>query len=275
MNLGDVVETEDERQERKLHSGNLYKVDHWRRSTAKYLDGKTYGYNPETPPRDQKFFRDFPSGVYHAAVAAASQSLAGEQIALECSALLCAQAPDERARTYLATQVLDEARHVEVFTHRLALLGRGDIEDTITRYVNPKLKEFGKKLRRVVSEDRDFAGGVAGQNLALEGLALGVFEFSSEFYLVMDPGYSTVLDGVLADERRHVGFGLTRVREVLENQPQRMDSLINTLGELSDDMMDMMQSVADAMTGWGMNVEDVMGRVKKAHATHRRRLGVA
>ncbi|MEW5850512.1 MAG: long-chain fatty aldehyde decarbonylase [Myxococcota bacterium] len=274
MKLHDVVETEEEAQQRRLHSGNLYRVDHWRRSTQRYLGETSYGYSPGNAPKDQAAFRELPSALYHSVVASTAQSLAGEQIALECSAALCSMAPDERARMYLATQVIDEARHVEVFTHRLALLGKTDPNAAIQKYANPKLLEFGAKLRKLVLETRDFAGGVAGQNLALEGLALGVFEFTSEFYKQVDPGYSEVLDGVVADERRHVGFGVTRVREILENQRERMDELVNRLGEMTEDMMAMFHDVASAMASYGMDVDDVMGRVKTAHATHRRRLGI-
>jgi hypothetical protein len=154
----------------------LYDVQHWRTSTARYLDGTTYGFDPSTPPLTQAQFRELPSATYHAVVGAIAGGLAGERIAFECSAALCSFAPDDSARMFLATQVIDEARHVEVFTHRLHMLGKHDVHDAMQRYVNPRMFKFHADMRERVCESRDFAGGVIGQNLALEGLALGFSE---------------------------------------------------------------------------------------------------
>lgn len=274
MELGQVDESAEEAVERKLHQGNLYKIEHWRKSTTRYLDGTSYGHQPQTPPKNQEFFRNYPSGLYHSVVASTCQSLAGERLALECSAALCSQAKDARARAYLATQVLDEARHVEVFTYRLGLVSRYDPDEAIAKYANPRMEDFARKLMRLVVDRKDFAAGVVGQNLALEGLALGVFDFTAEFYRELDPGYSQILDGVIADERRHVGFGVVRVREVLEQQPQRVNELAEILEELSQDMMVMIEGLAQIIAGFGMDADVVMGRVRKAHTTHWRRLGL-
>ena len=122
----------------------------------------------------------------------------------------------EAARMFLATQVIDEARHVEVFTHRLKLLGKSDIDATLRQYVNPRMFAFHDAMRERVLEARDFVGGVIGQNLALEGLALGFFEFNASLLKDVDPGTSRVLETVLLDERRHVGFGLVRLRELCD-----------------------------------------------------------
>ena len=44
-----------------------------------------------------------------------SQFLHGEQGALICTAKIVQQVPDIEAKFYAATQVMDEARHVEVY----------------------------------------------------------------------------------------------------------------------------------------------------------------
>jgi|GEM_PF-355633 len=259
----------------QVRYAKLYDVQHWRDSTARYLDDTKDGYLPEQPPLSQEDFRALPSPVYHAVVGAIAGGLAGERIAFECSAALCAYAPDDRARMFLATQVIDEARHVEVFTKRLHGLGRHDIDDTLHRYVNPRMFKFHDAMRERVCDTRDFVGGVVGQNLALEGLALGFFEFNAALLRDIDPGTSHILDTVLLDERRHVGFGLVRLREILEEDVHNRAMVEDTVSELSEEMMSIFEENADNMARQGLDPTDAMRRVKRYHGLHLHRLGLA
>lgn len=252
----------------------LYEVQHWRQATGRYLDGTEYGYDPQVPPLTQSEFRALPSAMYHAVVGAMANGLAGERIALECSAALCSYAPDDNARMFLATQVIDEARHVEVFTKRLKSLGRHDIDDTLARYVNPRMFRFHTQMRERVCDSRDFAGGIIGQNLALEGLALGFFEFNAALLQNIDPGSSHILETVLLDERRHVGFGLVRLRELCEEDEDKGDYVRDTFVELSREMLAIMEENADHMTHLGIDPAQPMGKVRRYHEMHLRKLGI-
>lgn len=258
----------------ELRPHKLFEVQHWRESTGRYLDGKTFGYEPEVPPLTQEQFRDLPSSTYHAVVGAVAGGLAGERIAFECSAALCAHAPDDNARMFLATQVIDEARHVEVFTHRLKLLGREDIDATLHRYVNPRMFRFHDDMRARVCDARDFVGGVIGQNIALEGLALGFFEFNAALLEEVDPGTSQILKTVLLDERRHVGFGLMRLRGLLDAQPEKRAFVEDTVAELSDEMMEIFEENADNMASHGVDPTVPMKKVRGYHAMHLQKLGL-
>lgn len=258
-----------------LRHQKLYDVQHWRTYTGRYLDDTTYGYDPNVPPLTQEQFRELPSAAYHAVVGAVAGGLAGERIAFECSAALCAYAPDENARMFLATQVIDEARHVEVFTHRLQLLGKQDIDATLRQYVNPRMFAFHDAMRERVLEARDFVGGVIGQNLALEGLALGFFEFNAGLLAEVDPGTSRVLETVLADERRHVGFGLVRLRALCDENAESRAYVEDTVGELSHEMMAIFEENADNMARLGVDPTEPMERVRRYHAMHLRRLGLS
>lgn len=259
----------------ELRHKKLYDVQHWRTSTGRYLDDTTYGYDPEVPPLSQEQFRELPSAAYHAVVGAVAGGLAGERIAFECSAALCAYAPDDAARMFLATQVIDEARHVEVFTHRLHLLGKHDIDATLRQYVNPRMFDFHDAMRERVCDARDFVGGVIGQNLALEGLALGFFEFNASLLAEIDPGTSRMLETVLLDERRHVGFGLVRLRELCEEQGESRAYVEDTVGQLSREMMAIFEENADNMARLGVDPSEPMSRVRRYHAMHLRRLGLS
>lgn len=252
----------------------LYEVQHWRQATGRYLDGTEYGYDPATPPLTQEEFRALPSSMYHAVVGAMASGLAGERIAFECSAALCAYAPDDNARMFLATQVIDEARHVEVFTKRLQALGQRDLDETLRKYVNPRMFRFHEQMRQRVCESRDFAGGIVGQNLALEGLALGFFEFNAALLRNIDPGSSHILETVLLDERRHVGFGLVRLRELCEEDADKAEYVRDTFLELSREMLGIMEENADNMTRLGIDPQQPMTKVRRYHEMHLRKLGI-
>ena len=256
----------------ELRPHKLYEVQYWRERSSTYLDGTTFGYS--TAPLTQEQLRALPSTTYHAIVGAVAAGLAGERIAFECSAALCAFSPDDNARMFLATQVIDEARHVEVFTHRLKSLGREDIDGTLKKYVNPRMFAFHDHMRSRVVDSRDFVGGVIGQNLALEGLALGFFEFNAALLEDVDPGTSQMLKTVLLDERRHVGFGLMRLRGLLENQPEKRAQVEDVVGELSDEMMAIFEENADNMSRLGVDPGAPMEKVRAYHAMHLNRLGM-
>jgi Methane/Phenol/Toluene Hydroxylase len=259
----------------ELRPHKLYEVQHWRETTGRYLDGTTFGYEPTIPPLSQEQFRALPSATYHAVVGAVAGGLAGERIAFECSAALCAYAPDDNARMFLATQVIDEARHVEVFVHRLKLLGKEDADATMHRYVNPRMFKFHEAMRTRVVDTRDFVGGVIGQNLALEGLALGFFEFNAALLEDVDPGTSQILRTVLLDERRHVGFGLMRMKALLQAQPERRAFVEDTVCELSDEMMAIFEENADHMANLGVDPSGPMTRVRDYHRMHLEKIGLA
>jgi hypothetical protein len=257
----------------ELRPHKLYEVQFWRERSGQYLNGTTFGYT--TPPLTQEQLKEYPSSTYHAIVGAVAAGLAGERVAFECSAALCAFSPDDNARMFLATQVIDEARHVEVFTHRLKSLGRDDIDATLRKYVNPRMFAFHDHMRARVVDTRDFVGGVIGQNLALEGLALGFFEFNAAMLEAVDPGTAEILKTVLLDERRHVGFGLMRLRMLLENQPERRAYVEDTVGELSDEMMAIFEENADNMARLSVDPAEPMKKVRAYHAMHLDRLGIA
>lgn len=259
----------------ELKPHKLYEVQFWRERTSNYLDDTTFGFEPQTPPLTKEQLREYPSSTYHAIVGAVAGGLAGERIAFECSAALCAFAPDDNARMFLATQVIDEARHVEVFSHRLKMLGKDDLDATMRKYVNPRMFAFHDHMRARVCDSRDFVGGVIGQNLALEGLALGFFEFNAALLQDVDPGTAHVLKTVLLDERRHVGFGLMRLKALLEHQPDKRGYVEDTVGELSDEMMAIFEENADNMARLGVDPTGPMAKVRGYHHMHLAKLGIA
>ncbi len=150
------------------------------------------------------------------------QLVVGERAALAASSGLVNAAPDYPSKRFLATQTLDEARHVEIFTQRLYDLGvkKGDLESTIARYANPNLVKFAEVLLEKVDK-KDFLAGVVGQNIVLEGLAFSTFEMMYAANKDMNPKFAHTLSGTIADERRHVGFGENRIGTLIREHPER------------------------------------------------------
>ena len=156
------------------------------------------------------------------AIRATVQLVIGERCALAASSGLINAAPDEASKRFLATQTLDEARHVEIFTQRLHDLGvkKSELEDVLKAHANPHLVKFAEVLLEKVDK-KDFVAGVVGQNVILEGMAFHVFELMHAGNQSVNPKFAHTLAGTIADERRHVGFGENRIGSLIREQPQR------------------------------------------------------
>jgi hypothetical protein len=162
------------------------------------------------------------------------QLVVGERCALAASSGLINAAPDEPSKRFLATQTLDEARHVEIFTHRLYDLGvkASELEAVIKRHANPNLAKFAELLLEKVDK-KDFVAGVVGQNVILEGMAFHVFELMHAGNKQANPKFAQTLAGTIADERRHVGFGENRIGSLIREHPERKRDVEKLQREMS------------------------------------------
>jgi len=131
-----------------------------------------------------------------------SQFMHGEQGALLCTAKIVETVPWIDAKYYAATQVVDEARHVEVFS----------------RYLDAKLSghyqmnaHLGLLLDDIVADSRwDIT--YLGMQIMVEGLALAAFGFMHQS--TKEPLLKQLLRYVMADEARHVAFGVLSLKEI-------------------------------------------------------------
>jgi predicted unusual protein kinase regulating ubiquinone biosynthesis (AarF/ABC1/UbiB family) len=124
-----------------------------------------------------------------------SQFLHGEQGALLATAKLVQQVPEIDAKYYGATQVADEARHVEVY-------GRYLSEKLERIYpVNPNLMQL---LELIIGDSR-WDVTYLGMQIIVEGLALAAFGLIHQFSA--EPLIKQITRYVMADEARHVAFG--------------------------------------------------------------------
>ena len=130
-----------------------------------------------------------------------SQFLHGEQGALLCTAKIVETVPWYDAKLYASTQVVDEARHVEVFA----------------RYLDEKLGggyQINAHLRMLLDDiitDSRWDMTYLGMQIMVEGLALAAFGFMHQ--LTNEPLLKQLLRYVMSDEARHVAFGVLSLQE--------------------------------------------------------------
>jgi hypothetical protein len=130
-----------------------------------------------------------------------SQFLHGEQGALVCTAKIVETVPWIDAKYYAATQVMDEARHVEVFAKYLDEKLSGHYP------INSHLKLL---LDDIVADSR-WDMTYLGMQIMVEGLALAAFGFMQQ--ITTEPLLKQLLRYVMSDEARHVAFGVLSLKE--------------------------------------------------------------
>jgi hypothetical protein len=215
---------------------SMYSIQHWLESCPQgYLQNTEFGrgageHEPELLLGD--------SLLREQAIGATVQLVIGERCALAASSGLINAAPDEASKRFLATQTLDEARHVEVFTQRLYDLGvkKGELESTLRSLANPNLVRFAEVLLEKVDQ-KDFVAGVVGQNIVLEGMAFSVFELMYAGNQAVNPKFAHTLSGTIADERRHVGFGENRIGGLIRENPGRKGDIEKLQKEMTYHML--------------------------------------
>jgi 1,2-phenylacetyl-CoA epoxidase catalytic subunit len=213
-----------------------YSIQRWLEMCPQgYLDGTVYGHEADKSEPEELLENEM---LRESSIALTVQLVVGERCALAASSGLVNAAPDFASKTFLATQTLDEARHVEVFTQRLFDLGvkPEDLESTIDTFVNPNLVKFAEVLLEKVSNG-DFVSGVVGQNIVLEGMAFSVFELLQAASAGMNPKFAQTLSGTIADERRHVGFGENRIGSLIKEHPEKRAEIEKMQAEMSYHML--------------------------------------
>src|SRR5580765_4497589 len=138
-----------------------------------------------------------------------SQFMHGEQGALICTAKIVQTVPDVDSKFYAATQVIDEARHVEVYSRYL---------HEKLQLVYPLNPHLGSLLNDVVADAR-WDMTYLGMQVIIEGLALAAFGLIRN--LATDPLARALNAYVMQDEARHVTFGRLALRDYY---PQLSDS---------------------------------------------------
>jgi hypothetical protein len=130
-----------------------------------------------------------------------SQFMHGEQGALICTAKIVQTVPDVDSKFYAATQVIDEARHVEVYSRYL---------HEKVQLVYPLNQHLKALLDDVISDSR-WDMTYLGMQVLIEGLALAAFGVIRNN--ATNPLAKALNAYVMQDEARHVMFGRLALRD--------------------------------------------------------------
>ncbi|MDE0803784.1 MAG: ferritin-like domain-containing protein, partial [Acidimicrobiales bacterium] len=121
-----------------------------------------------------------------------------------CTAKIVETVPWIDAKYYAATQVMDEARHVEVFAKYLDTKMGGHYP------INTHLKAL---LDDIIQDSR-WDMTYLGMQIMVEGLALAAFGMA--YQTTNEPLLKQLLRYVMSDEARHVAFGVLSLKEYYE-----------------------------------------------------------
>jgi ribonucleoside-diphosphate reductase beta chain len=176
-----------------------------------------------------------------------SLMVAEERITTKFSGLVGASDTEEEA-TFLSTQQIDEARHMqfyarfqdevvaapEVIAAHVAR-ARGSVSDAFRHIFDEELVQAHQRL---VAEPADLAAKVrfvALYHLILEAtLGLTTFKFTTDYLSAegLLPGFVEGYSKIHHDETRHIGYGIWFLRETVRANPEMADIVRQTLRDL-------------------------------------------
>jgi len=159
-----------------------------------------------------------------------SNFLHGEQGALMVAAELVNAVPHMDAKFYAATQTLDEARHVEVFSAYIDLLDE----------VHPIMPSLKQILDATIGSE-SWMHKAVGMQVVVEGLAL--YTFRDMRNTTAEPLLKQLLTYVSRDEARHCGYGVKYLGHVIE----QLDDA--TKAELEDFAFEAARGLIDSRSG--------------------------
>jgi len=139
-----------------------------------------------------------------------SNFLHGEQGAMMICGQLVDVVPDMDGKLYASTQVIDEARHVEVFHRYIQRLDR----------VYPIMPGLKALLDAVLTADL-WQMKCIGMQVIAESIAMG--SFKTMLAITHDEVFKKILELTAQDEARHVSYGLIYMKDAIPrmNEPDR------------------------------------------------------
>ncbi len=196
-----------------------------------------------------------------------SLMVAEERITTKFSGLVGAHGSEEEA-TFLATQQVDEARHMQFYARFQdevvadpATVGahvtraRESVSDAFRHLFDVALVQAHEQLLAAPGDLTAKVRFVTIYHQILEGtLGLTSFKFATD-YLSGEgllPGFVDGYSRIHHDETRHIGYGVWFLRETVRQQPAQADVVRSTL-------RDLLPAVAESLKPPGGSAADVLG----------------
>ena len=226
--------------------------------------------------RDVEQWPAIPTGVRELLLfVLSSLMVAEERITTKFSGLVGAYGSEEEA-TFLATQQVDEARHMQFYARfqdeviadpgliaKHVAQGRERVSDAFRQIFDQALVEAHEQL---VSAPADLGAKVRFvtlYHLVLEAtLGLTTFKFSTEFLARegLLPGFVEGYSKIHHDETRHIGYGVWFLRETVAAHPDMSEVVKQTLRDLLPAVAESLRPPGDGATGvLGVTEDDLRG----------------
>jgi 1,2-phenylacetyl-CoA epoxidase catalytic subunit len=215
----------------------VHSFQFWLEAVEGYLGGTSFGFDPDLPEQT------FSTEELEFLTTTLCNYCIGERAALEASSGMIRFAPSPEASIFLATQVVDEGRHLEVFVHRLRMLGITDPWTEIDQRANRSLLQFKDRLLEFVDR-KDWEASLLTQNVILEAMEFSAFQAHAAS---ADPITAAILTGVVKDERRHMGFGENDLGRKLVQAPHTRSRLNQIAKELNKLALSTFSEIAESL----------------------------
>ncbi len=152
------------------------------------------------------------------------QIVYGETIAIDYCRIMSTFAPTTEAKNFLLQQQREEDTHLELLTDYVGSHLRTDA------LVSSHLRKLDQLMSRAI-EERDYTQCVFIQNFIVEGLNISLLQ---ELEHHTDGALSEISTIILRDEIRHLEFGVTELKRILEE---------DTNGEIRKKLIRLQRSV--------------------------------
>src|SRR3990170_971949 len=137
-------------------------------------------------------------------------------------------------KLFLLTQIMDEARHLDVFRKRAFANGGGLLAEG----------QSGPKLR-IILDAKDFTEMSAIMHVFAEGFVQSLFRTGQ--YVSYNDAEKTIYRLCAQDESRHLGFGVMHLKYILETQPWRREEIHHYLDQVEGPLsLDITQGLSAA-----------------------------
>ncbi len=176
-----------------------------------------------------------------------SLMVAEERITTKFSGLVGSYGSEEEA-TFLSTQQVDEARHMQFYARfqdevvaapeKIAAhvdRARANVSDAFRRIFDEELVAAHDRLLAEPDSLSAKVRFVTIYHLILEStLGLTTFKFTTDYLSAerLLPGFVNGYSKIHHDETRHIGYGVWFLRETVHEQPEQADTVRQTLRDL-------------------------------------------
>jgi 1,2-phenylacetyl-CoA epoxidase catalytic subunit len=184
------------------------------------------------------------------------QIIFGESMAINYCRTMATFAPTEEAKAFLLKQQEDEDNHLDWLTEAVAKMERPPVR------ISHNMRQLHENMEQALA-DKDYPLCILIQNFIVEGLVITLLE---ELQKHGDPILSNVCARIVADEIRHVQFGVDELKRIIaEGDKKVYNKLITTQRVSLFYSLRLFMDIASDSGKLGIAWDDLAQRVMEMH----------